>query len=46
MELFVLEGTLDRIATFVGAVRAVRDTLTVDYSATPIDEIGSDGADR
>jgi CopG family nickel-responsive transcriptional regulator len=39
MELFVLEGTLEAISTFVGKVRAVRDTLTVDYSVTPVDDV-------
>ncbi|WP_227355282.1 CopG family ribbon-helix-helix protein [Haladaptatus salinisoli] len=37
MELFVIEGTLDEISTFVGKIRATRDTLTVDYSVTPVD---------
>ena len=37
MELFVLEGTLEEISAFVGKIRATRDTLTVDYSVTPID---------
>ena len=40
MELFVLEGTLDDISTFVGKVRATQDTLTVDYSVTPVDDFG------
>jgi CopG family nickel-responsive transcriptional regulator len=40
MELFVLEGTLEEISTFVGKIRATRDTLTVDYSVTPVDEFG------
>jgi CopG family transcriptional regulator, nickel-responsive regulator len=38
MELFVIEGTLDEISTFVGKIRATRDTLTVDYSVTPVDD--------
>ena len=40
MELFVLEGELAEISTFVGKVRATKDTLTVDYSVTPVDEFG------
>jgi CopG family nickel-responsive transcriptional regulator len=40
MELFVLEGTLEEISTFVGKIRATKDTLTVDYSVTPVDEFG------
>ncbi|KDS90451.1 nickel-responsive regulator [Halorubrum saccharovorum] len=42
MELFVLEGRLADISTFVGKVRATKDTLTVDYSVTPVDEFGAD----
>jgi CopG family nickel-responsive transcriptional regulator len=38
MELFVLEGSLADISSFVGQVRATRDTLTVDYSVLPVDE--------
>ena len=37
MELFILEGTLEEISTFVGKIRATQDTKTVDYSVTPID---------
>ena len=40
MELFILEGSLEDISTFVGKIRATRDTLTVDYSVTPVDEVG------
>ena len=40
MELFVLEGHLAEISTFVGRIRATRDTLTVDYSVIPVDEFG------
>jgi CopG family nickel-responsive transcriptional regulator len=40
MELFILEGNLEDISTFVGKIRATRDTLTVDYSVTPVDEVG------
>jgi CopG family nickel-responsive transcriptional regulator len=39
MELFVLEGSLAEISTFVGRIRATRDTLTVDYSVTPVDDL-------
>ncbi|CQR50993.1 MULTISPECIES: CopG family ribbon-helix-helix protein [Haloferax] len=38
MELFVLEGQLSDISTFVGKIRATRDTLSVDYSVMPVDE--------
>ncbi len=38
MELFVLEGELEEISTFVGKVRATKDVLTVDYSVTPVDQ--------
>ncbi|MFC7204572.1 CopG family ribbon-helix-helix protein [Haloferax namakaokahaiae] len=38
MELFILEGTLQDISTFVGKIRATRDTLSVDYSVMPIDQ--------
>ncbi|RLM72802.1 CopG family ribbon-helix-helix protein [Halorubrum sp. Atlit-26R] len=41
MELFVLEGGLEEISAFVGKVRATKDTLTVDYSVTPVDEFGA-----
>ncbi|MFB6081080.1 MAG: nickel-responsive transcriptional regulator NikR [Haloferacaceae archaeon] len=40
MELFVLEGELATISTFVGKVRATRDTLSVDYSVMPVDDFG------
>ena len=40
MELFILEGNLEDISTFVGKIRATRDTLTVDYSVIPVDEVG------
>ncbi|RAW46590.1 nickel-responsive transcriptional regulator NikR [Halorubrum sp. 48-1-W] len=42
MELFVLEGSLADISTFVGKVRATKDTLTVDYSVTPVDDFGAE----
>lgn len=41
MELFVLEGQLEDISRFVGKIRATKDTLTVDYSVLPVDEIAS-----
>lgn len=40
MELFVLEGQLEEISTFVGKIRATQDTLTVDYSVMPVDDFG------
>jgi CopG family nickel-responsive transcriptional regulator len=39
MELFVLEGSLEDISTFVGKIRATQDTLSIDYSVTPVDRI-------
>ena len=41
MELFVLEGRLDEISTFVGKIRATQDTLSVDYSVMPVDDFDS-----
>jgi CopG family nickel-responsive transcriptional regulator len=41
MELFVLEGNLEAISEFVGQVRSTRDTLSVDYSVTPLEGIDS-----
>ena len=41
MELFILEGNLDEISTFVGKIRATQDTLSLDYSVTPVDRIDS-----
>jgi CopG family transcriptional regulator, nickel-responsive regulator len=38
MELFILEGTLEEISSFVGKVRATSDILTVDYSVIPVDD--------
>ncbi|RQH00051.1 nickel-responsive transcriptional regulator NikR [Natrarchaeobius oligotrophus] len=38
MELFVLEGDLEDISTFVGKIRATKDALTVDYSVIPVDD--------
>ncbi len=40
MELFVLDGSLEEISTFVGKIRATQDTLTVDYSVLPVDDFG------
>jgi len=40
MELFVLEGSLEDISTFVGKIRATKDTLNVDYSVMPVDGVG------
>lgn len=37
MELFVLEGELADISTFVGKIRATKDVLSVDYSVNPVD---------
>jgi len=37
MELFILEGGLDDVSTFVGKIRATQGTTTVDYSVTPMD---------
>lgn len=39
MELFILEGTLADISTFVGKIRATQDTLSIDYSVMPVDRI-------
>ena len=41
MELFILEGDLENISTFVGKIRATQDTLSIDYSVMPVDRIGS-----
>ncbi len=45
MELFVLEGELEAISSFVGKIRATKDTLSVDYSVMPVDEFGPVGAE-
>ncbi len=37
MELFVVEGSLAEISTFVGKIRATQDTLSIDYSVIPVD---------
>jgi CopG family nickel-responsive transcriptional regulator len=39
MELFILEGSLEDISTFVGKIRASQDTLSIDYSVMPVDRI-------
>ena len=39
MELFVLEGDLEEISSFVGKIRATQDTLSVDYSVRPVNSI-------
>lgn len=41
MELFILEGSLSDISTFVGKIRATKDTLSVDYSVIPVDRVGA-----
>ncbi|PSP80287.1 nickel-responsive transcriptional regulator NikR [Halobacteriales archaeon QS_1_68_20] len=38
LELFILEGSLEDVSTFVGKIRATQDILTVDYSVLPVDE--------
>ncbi len=40
MELFILEGSLEDISAFVGKIRATQDTLSVDYSVLPVDDLG------
>jgi CopG family nickel-responsive transcriptional regulator len=42
MELFVLEGQLADISAFVGRIRATQDTLSVDYSVMPVDDLRSE----
>ena len=37
MELFVSNGSLEGIATFVGGVRPTEDTLTIDYPVLLVD---------
>lgn len=39
LELFILEGELDELSSFVGQVRATSGTLSVDYSMVPVDEV-------
>ncbi len=43
MELFVLEGRLDEISAFVGRVRATQDTLLLDHSVVPVDDLDTQG---
>lgn len=40
-ELFVLDGSLDDISTFVGKIRATKDTISVDYTVMPVDDVES-----
>ena len=39
MDLFILEGSMADISTFVGKIRATQDTLSIDYSVMPVDRI-------
>jgi len=41
MELFVLEGDLEEISSFVGKIRATKDTLNIDYSVVPVDDFST-----
>jgi len=43
LELFILEGGLEDISTFVGKIRATQDTLSIDYSVMPVDRIDTIG---
>ena len=43
MELFILEGQLEDVSTFVGKIRATKDTLSVDYSVMPVDDVANVG---
>ena len=38
MELFMLDGSLEGISTFVGKIRATQDTVSVDYSVNPVED--------
>lgn len=38
MEVFILDGELEDISTFVGKIRATKDTLSVDYSVIPVED--------
>jgi CopG family nickel-responsive transcriptional regulator len=40
MELFILEGDLEDVSTFVGQVRATQEILAVDYNVMPVDQVG------
>ena len=39
MELFILEGSMADISTFVGKIRATQNILSIDYSVMPVDRI-------
>ena len=41
MELFIVEGRLEEISSFVGKIRATKDTLSIDYSVLPVDDFES-----
>lgn len=41
MELFVLEGELADISEFVGRIRATQNTLLLDHSIVPVDDLDS-----
>ncbi|MFP4590740.1 MAG: CopG family ribbon-helix-helix protein [Halobacteriales archaeon] len=45
LELFVLEGELEVLSTFIGNVRATSGTLSVDYSLLPVDEVPASTAE-
>jgi CopG family transcriptional regulator, nickel-responsive regulator len=38
MEIFILDGDLEDISTFVGKIRATQDTVSVDYSVMPVED--------
>ena len=38
MELFILDGSLEDISTFVGKIRATQDIVSVDYSVNPVED--------
>ncbi|ARS89662.1 CopG family ribbon-helix-helix protein [Natrarchaeobaculum aegyptiacum] len=40
LDLFVLEGQLETISTFVGTCRALEGVSAVEYSLTPLDDLG------
>lgn len=45
LELFILEGELDALSSFVGQVRATSGTLSVDYSMVPVDRVAEPAAE-
>lgn len=45
LELFVLNGTLEEISGFVGAVRAMKDPLSVSHTVVPLDGRASTNPD-